>query len=245
MNKSPFFSKLKGIALLSGAACLLAGVAHAQSDAALLDILISKGIITPAEAQQVQTEAAAKAKVTPVTSTSKTTIGGKVYFDITSIEAKTAAGTKTSASGIGTDVKRFYVQVDHDFNQTWKASIKSDAGYSSSTGTTDVFIKSAYIQAKFSPEAIVQLGSADMPWIPFDEGLYGLRYVENTLIDRLKVGNSADWGVHFLGSSNRVSYNFAAVNGGGYKNPTRSKSLDYEGRISIEAVKGFTAAICA
>ena len=31
------------------------------------------------------------------------------------------------------------------------------------------------------------------------EGVYGYRYVENTLVDRIKFGNSADWGVHVLG----------------------------------------------
>ncbi|HWA85227.1 MAG TPA: hypothetical protein VG710_03300, partial [Opitutus sp.] len=55
-------------------------------------------------------------------------------------------------------------------------------------------------------------------------------------------GNSADWGVHVLGTSGMVSYNVAAVNGGGYKNPTRSKGMDLEGRVSVEPVKGLTFA---
>jgi hypothetical protein len=40
-----------------------------------------------------------------------------------------------------------------------------------------------------------------------------------------------------------VSYNFAAVNGGGYKNPTRSKGMDLEGRLSIEPTKGLVLAV--
>ena len=89
----------------------------------------------------------------------------------------------------------------------------------------------------------MQVGSANQPWIPFDEDLYTYRYVENTLIDRLHFGNSADWGVHLLGTSGMVSYNVAVVNGGGYKNPTRSKGMDVEGRLSIEPVKGLTFAV--
>lgn len=234
-----FSLKSKWIALLCSAALIPVGALHAQDSKALLDVLIKKGILTSAEAKEIQKEATAS------TSKSQTKIGGKIYFDVTSIDAKTAAGTKVDPSGVGVDVKRFYVQVDHTFDKVWKASIKSDAGYSSSTGTTALFIKTAYVQATLSPEAIIQFGSADMPWIPFDEGLYGLRYVENTLADRDHVGNSADWGVHFLGKNGVVSYNFAAVNGGGYKKPGRSKSLDFEGRVSIEPVKGFTAAVGA
>ena len=144
---------------------------------------------------------------------------------------------------MGTDVKRFYLGVTHQFDSIWSANINTDSGYSSATGATNLFIKTAYVQAKFSPQAIVQVGSANQPWIPFVEDNYGFRYVENTLTDRLHFGNSADWGVHFLGTSGMVSYNIAAVNGGGYKNPTRSKSVDWEGRLSLEPVKGLVFAV--
>ena len=79
-----------------------------------------------------------------------------------------------------------------------------------------------------------------MPWIPFDEGLYDHRYVENTLIDRLHFGNSADWGTHIGGDllDKTLSYAASVVNGNGYKNPTRSKSMDVEARISLSAIAG-------
>ena len=79
-----------------------------------------------------------------------------------------------------------------------------------------------------------------MPWIPFAEGVYGYRYIENTLIDRVKLGNSADWGIHVSGKFANGMFNYAvsAVNGAGYKNPfgpsnqARLKSIDFEGRVS-------------
>jgi len=209
----------------------------AQDSKALLDLLIKKGILTPDEAAQITAEAKQQA------STSSTTISGKMYIDVTNIDAENAAGTKLSTSGTGMDVKRFYFGVTHVFDSMWSANINTDSAYSTNTGTVTPFIKTAYVQAKFSPEAIVQLGSANEPWIPFDEDTYTYRYVENTLIDRLHFGNSADWGVHFLGSSGMASYNFAVVNGGGYKNPTRTNSMDYEGRVSIEPTKGLTFAV--
>jgi hypothetical protein len=80
--------------------------------------------------------------------------------------------------------------------------------------------------------------------VPFVEGLYGNRYIENVLIDRLKFGTSADWGVHAGGKlvDGKVNYALSAINGAGYKNPTRSKSMDVEGRISVVPVEGLTLA---
>lgn len=231
---------------LAALAALGASVALAQDNQALIDVLIKKGIITNDEAAQIQAEAASSAKMaaaTPVKSANETVVNGKMYIDFSSIDAETADGTKVNPTGVGTDVKRFYFGVTHVFNNVWSANINTDAGYSSATGATNLFIKTAYLQAKLSPLAIVQVGSANQPWIPFDEDHYGFRYVENTLIDRLHFGNSADWGVHLLGSSGIFSYNVAAVNGNGYKNPARSKSPDFEGRVSVEPVKGLTFAV--
>lgn len=171
-----------------------------------------------------------------------TTIGGKFYGDLTYKHLK-GDGHEVGNSGIGADVKRFYFGVGHRFNDIWSVNLTTDFNYSSSDKNTQVFIKKAYIQAKFSPLATVRLGSADMPWIPYDEGLYGFRYVENTLIDRLGLGHSADWGVHLLGKEGMLGYAFSAVNGGGYHNPTRSKSVDFAGRVSAQPLPGLNVAV--
>jgi hypothetical protein len=110
----------------------------------------------------------------------------------------------------------------------------------------DVFVKKAYIQAKISPQAVFQLGSADLPWVPFAESVYGYRYVENVLVDRLSFGTSADWGVHFGGKSggnDLFNYQFAAINGRGYSDPTRSKGVDIEGRVGFQPAPGFNIAV--
>src|SRR5262249_8696258 len=94
---------------------------------------------------------------------------------------------------------------------------------------------------------VARLGSADLPWVPFVEDIYGLRYVENVLIDRLKFGTSADWGLHAGGKVSDGMFNYGAsvVNGAGYKNPTRSKSMDFEGRMGIAPLQGLSLAIGA
>ncbi len=234
---------LHWLAIAGLSTCGLAPVFAQDSNQALLDVLVRKGLLTTDEAAQVSKEAAAQIKMAAAANPVETRISAKLFVDVSNLDAENAAGAKLASSGTGLDVKRFYLGITHVFDKMWSMNINTDSAYSSSTGAVSTFIKTAYVQAKFAPEFIVQLGSANQPWIPFDEDLYTYRYVENTLIDRLKFGNSADWGVHVLGSNGIVSYNVAVVNGGGYKNPTRSKGMDVEGRLSVQPVEGLTLAV--
>ena len=175
-----------------------------------------------------------------------TTLSGKMYFDFSSIDQKNSDTGKTSASGLGLDVKRFYLGVDHKFNDVWSANLTTDFNYVSSDGETNLFVKKAYVQAKFDQAAVFRVGSADMPWIPFAEKYYGFRYVEPTLTDRLKYGNSADWGLHLggdIGAGKSFNYAVSVVNGNGYKNPGRSKGVDFEGRVGFVPFENMIVAI--
>ncbi|HEY3571085.1 MAG TPA: carbohydrate porin [Thermoanaerobaculia bacterium] len=170
-------------------------------------------------------------------------LGIRVYADATSKSNKDDfTGIKSSDSGEGVDVKRTYVSVTSQFDKVWSANFTSDIG-DQGAKRYDVFVKKAYIEAKANPMATFRLGSADTPWIPYVEGLYGLRYIENVITDALSFGTSADWGFHLLGNSPLVQYQVSAVNGRGYSNPTRSKSVDFEGRLSVTPVKGLNLAV--
>lgn len=174
---------------------------------------------------------------------SSTTVGGKGYFDLTRIDQK-SDGVTTNASGTGFDAKRFYISVGHKFDDTWSGNITTDFNYSSSDGETQLFVKKAYFQAKVSDGFTLRFGSADLPWVPFVEGLYGYRYVENVLTEHAGFATSADWGVHALGKSanGKVSYAVSLVDGAGYKKPLRSKTMDLTGRIAFMPVDGLTLA---
>jgi len=183
-----------------------------------------------------------------------TTISGRMYYDLTNIDQKSdGAKVNGAPNGVNFDIKRFYLSVDHKFNDVFSADITTDFLYDSGASATQLYIKKAYLQAKLNNALIVRVGSADLPWIPFVEDVYGYRYVENTLIDRTKFGTSADWGVHVLGAfplGKDVSLNYAGavVNGNGYKKPgfiggvNHTDSMDFEGRVSLNAY-GFIAAV--
>ena len=211
-------------------------------------------------AQQAQAAEVAKVASAPVPVPPKpaapgwwggTTISGKAYFNVSNIDHQ-RSGVDQSDNGTQTELKRFYVGIDHKFNDVFSANITTDFRYNAipdgGADTRDVliYVKKAYLQAKLNPAFTVRVGAADLPWVPFAEGLYGYRFVENTLIDRTKFGTSSDWGVHVLGSfgNNLVSYQVSAINGAGYKTLSRSSNtIDLEGRISVNPVKPITLAV--
>ena len=171
-----------------------------------------------------------------------TSVGGLMFVDLTNIRTQ-ANGADVDPTGYGLDVKRFYLIVNHSFDATWSANFTTDFNYSSTTGETQLFAKKAYLQQHISDAATLRYGAAELPWIPYVEGFYGYRFVEKALADRLGVGNTADWGVHFLGHADQINYAASIVNGGGYKNPSRSKSMDEEARIGFSPVDGLTFAL--
>jgi hypothetical protein len=173
-----------------------------------------------------------------------TVISGKMFADFSNVDLEND-GVESTANGTGIDVKRFYLGATHNFDDIWSVNVTTDFNYVANDNQTQVYIKKAYLQAKLSDAFIGRLGSADLPWVPFVEDLYGYRFVENVLIDRLKFGTSADWGLHAGGKVNDGLFNYAVsvVNGAGYKNPTRSDSMDCEGRLGLQPVKGLTVAL--
>jgi hypothetical protein len=174
---------------------------------------------------------------------SDTTISGRMYWDVSHIDA-TRDGVPRSDTGWGFDAKRFYISVDHRFNDIFSADVTTDFNYVSADGETQLFIKKAYLQANLDPALTLRIGSADLPWIPFNEGLYGYRYVENVFDERVGFGTSADWGIHALGSlvGGLFSYDIAVINGAGYKKLIRVKGVDIEARANVNYL-GFTAAV--
>ena len=209
---------------------------------------------------------------------SDTHVGGLVFFDVSNIslqnEDKTGKKVDTPPNGFGFDIKRFYLIVDHKFNDVWSANLTTDAQYSTATtttvvtpppagststgtvnaltgqntsgGVTEVMIKKLYLQGKFSPAFNVRAGAYDSPWAPFVESLYGYRYIEKTTTDRLGFANTADWGFNVGGAAgdhDLLSYSLSAINGGGYKNPTRTKYVDFEGRVGVKPVPWLTAGL--
>jgi hypothetical protein len=183
-----------------------------------------------------------------------TTVGSLVFFDLSNISNK-SNDVDVTPSGTGFDIKRGYLIADHQFNDVWSADLTTDLQYSSSTtagsgGVTEVYIKKLYLQGKFSELFAVNIGSYTTPWAPFVETLYEYRWIEKTQTDRLGFANTADWGLNASGAATvqsgggpGFSYSVSALDGAGYKNPSRSKYVDVEARAAILPIEGLTIAV--
>ena len=235
---------------------LAATPAHAQATSAD-DIAALKAQIAAMQAQIAKLETAQAAAPAPVPVPAakpaapgwfaNTTISGKAYVNVSNIDQK-SDGVDSGQNGTQTELKRFYIGIDHKFSDVFSANLTTDIRYNANGTSKDdlIYVKKAYVQAKLSPAFAVRVGSADLPWIPFVEGVYGYRFVENTLIDRTKFGTSADWGVHVLGTlgNGLVSYAASAISGAGYKTLSRSSdTIDLEGRVSVNPIKSITLAV--
>jgi hypothetical protein len=174
----------------------------------------------------------------------ETTIGGRAFVDLTNVD-ETSNGAKTDASGTGLDVKRFYFILGHQFDKVWSVNLTTDFNYVANDSETQLFIKKAYAEAKFNDKFTLRLGSADTPLLPFLEGIYGYRFIETMVVERIGFEASADWGAHILGAfgNGKAHYAVSAINGNGYKNPSRSQGLDLDTRIDFEPVNGLTLAL--
>ena len=212
-------------------------------------------------AQQTQAAEVAKVAAAPVPVPPKpeapgwwegTKISGKAFLNVSNIDQTSTdlAGNTVDniQNGTQTELKRFYVGVDHKFNNIFSANITTDFRYNANGTSKDVlvYVKKAYLQASLNPAFNVRVGAADLPWVPFVEGVYGYRFVENTLIDRTKFGTSSDWGIHAFGGFGHglVNYAFSVIDGAGYKTLSRSSNtVDLEGRISVNPIKEVTFAV--
>jgi hypothetical protein len=194
-----------------------------------------------------------------------TTVGGQAFMDFGNISNQ-QNGVDITPTGTGFDIKRFYLIVDHKFDEVWAANLTTDAQYladrtttvvssvgpppktttvttgSGTAGVSEVFIKKLYLQATLNDAFVVHAGSYTSPWAPFVEGLYGYRFIEKTQTDRLGYANTADWGLNATGKlgGGLFTYSASIVNGGGFKNPSRSKYVDYEARVGVSPVKWLT-----
>jgi hypothetical protein len=227
---------------------------------------VAKADTAVAKADAVQVaETKTSSKLGTMAWAGDTKVSALAYFNASNINQQND-GVKQPSNGTGFNVKRIYISVDHKFSDVWSADVTTDisnvigesafGNYTAPTANTStgaisqigdvgkgLYIKKAFIQAKIDPALIIRAGSSDTAWIPYMEGQYEHRYLEMTLTDTSKLANSADWGITALGdlAGGLISYQVAVVNGAGYRNVKVTKSVDLDGRLSVQ-YKGFYAA---
>jgi len=178
-----------------------------------------------------------------------TSISGEMFLNLSNI-TQHSGGANNPASGVGVNLKRAFIGLDHRFSSKVSAAILLDAdNVTGQTSTVNppasagqlvgkgLYIRNAYGEIRLHPALTIRLGAADMPWITYAEGAENQRLVERSMLERVGYGNPADWGVHLSGDFLRhndasLSYAISVVNGGGYRQARVTKSADVEARFS-------------
>src|SRR6476661_1690775 len=78
--------------------------------------------------------------VSAVRADESTTVSGKGFIDLTNYDLRND-GIDSAANGFGVDVKRFYLGVTHNFDDTWSAGITTDFNYVGNDNETQLFVK--------------------------------------------------------------------------------------------------------
>jgi hypothetical protein len=231
-------SQVNDLSAKTAAAPAKADVAAAASAAAAAGAKADKAAAAAASANAAAVKA--DKAVGLVKWAADTKVTGRAYINASSINQKNAAGATTEKDG-GVAIKRLYLGVEHKFDSVFSANAVVDffggTQTSAAGAAAAVYVKNAYLEAKLSPAAVVRLGAAGTPWIPYEESIQGYRHVEKTYSDLAGVGGqSADWGVHVGGdlAGGAVSYAVSATDGAGYKNPKLTQTIDLEGRLSTQ-----------
>jgi len=208
------------LALISGAILLSAGTAVAQSDKALIDALIQKGILSKDEAAAIVKDVAKNESATEISTSGskflkKVTISGRLQAQFADLSAEIDGSTTPIAATQQFFMRRVYFGVKADFTGGWSTFVNYDFANAS--------FDAAMITWKQSDLLAVDLGLRKAPigleeWDTSSGSLKAIErspatryWVESNNGRRLGAG-SYRTGIFIGGSVNGFFYNAAVTN---------------------------------
>jgi len=178
---------------------------------------------------------------------SKLKIGGKVFADITSFKSTNGAGATTNKVNAAR-IERAYLTAKYSFDKNWMMRITTDVTLAKDLNAggknNNIFLKYAYLEGKLAGKAaVLRLGQSHTPWIDYEQGLWGHRYMSKVMIDTNGYDASSDVGIGLKGelADGMVGYWATLTNGAGYSHIDRTgKTMDFDARFGIYPVEGLT-----
>ena len=176
--------------------------------------------------------------------TSKTKLEA-LFFLNTTMDSTKVNGVKTAES-TGLSVDRAYFTLKHSFNSDWMMRFTTDMNQDTALGgkKQNIYLKYAYVEGKLADDAaVLRLGQSHTPWIDYEQGLWGHRYVAKVTSDYFKFDDSSDLGIGLKGdlADGMVKYWITETTGAGYGNGAGStKGVDLNTRLGIYPIEGLT-----
>ncbi|MGM0630959.1 MAG: hypothetical protein ACQESI_07310 [Pseudomonadota bacterium] len=170
----------------------------------------------------------------------ETRLSSQLFINASNIQQQ---NLDSEIEGWELDLKRFYLDVNHKFNDKWSAVVTTDVQWRRQSDPTDVWFRHAYVQSKLPNGQLLQLGVAPLPWIDYIARKVGYRYVDPSLTPMNQFAGPTDLGVHYTNKNDNVSYAVSVVTGGGFKKPRVGDSVDVEAYAAWHAAPGLDIAI--
>lgn len=133
------------------------------------------------------------------------------------------------------DIGRVYFGVKGDLSENVGARVTYEI-HRQSDGYINVYLKYGYLELKgFWTGFKLRLGQAGLPWVPFEEKLWGYRYISKVMPDLAKKLTSTDMGLFAIYDlpNGYGTFECAGVNGTGYHKVEDNKFKDFHGRLTI------------
>ncbi|MGQ9426985.1 hypothetical protein ACUQ3P_13575 [Gilvimarinus sp. DZF01] len=175
-----------------------------------------------------------------VSAQAETNFSSQLFINASNIQQQDRS---SDVEGWGLDLKRFYLDFNHRFDDRWSAVVTTDVHWRRQNDPTDVWFRHAYVQRKFSNRQVLQLGVAPLPWIDYIARKVGYRYVDPSLTTMNQLSEPTDLGIHYSNRGETLSYAVSVVTGGGFRKPRVGDSVDVEAYAAWHVAPGLDIAV--
>lgn len=138
------------------------------------------------------------------------------------------------------DLDRIYVELLWDLWENGRVVYVMEGGgprMMAGTGPLDVATKAFFLEIRdlIYPSTYLWLGQADLPWVAYEEGLWGYRFQGTVFPDREGYMTSTDLGIGFGGllHDDYGSWQVSLVNGEGWDGPEMGKHKNFHARLTV------------
>jgi hypothetical protein len=152
-------------------------------------------------------------------------IKAKVFFDYTD----SSDSSKVDEFAL----KRVYLTFSKSISDELSVTIQTDVDTNSSP--KNIYLKNAKVDWKTLDGNIV-IGLQGMNMFKVQEGNWGKRYLDKTIMDRFKYSSSADMGIGYYHSKDKFHGSILITNGAGFK----KSETDSHKKLSLQFIYGNT-----
>lgn len=152
-------------------------------------------------------------------------IKGEVFFDYTD------SGDSSKVDEFA--LKRVYLTFSKSISDELSVTIQTDVDTNSSP--KNIYLKNAKVDWKTLDGNIV-IGLQGMNMFKVQEGNWGKRYLDKTIMDRFKYSSAADMGIGYYHSKDKFHGSLLMTNGAGYK----KSENDSHKKLSLQFIYGNT-----